>query len=102
MIVVNKSIPLLTIGISFYNAERTLGDAIRSVFAQNICEWELILIDDGSKDRSLNIAKAIVDPRVRVISDGKRMTLAPRLNQIAALAKAPLLARMDADDFMHP
>jgi len=49
----------VSVGISFYNAAGTLGDAIRSVFAQTHAEWELLLIDDGSTDRSREIAQSI-------------------------------------------
>jgi len=61
----------ITIGMPFYNAEKYLADAIRSVFAQTYQDWELILMDDGSTDQSLEIAKSVDDPRVRVFSDGK-------------------------------
>ncbi|MFT7251618.1 MAG: glycosyltransferase involved in cell wall biosynthesis [Flavobacterium sp.] len=90
----------ITIGIPFYNAESYLGDAIRSVFAQTYQDWELILIDDGSTDRSLEIARSVDDARVRVYSDGKNRKLASRLNEIVKLAKYDLIARMDADDLM--
>lgn len=92
----------VTIAIPFYNAEKYLPDAIRSVFAQTYTHWELILIDDGSTDRSLAIAKSVTDPRVRVISDGRNLRLANRLNQITRLARYDLIARMDADDLMSP
>ena len=93
---------LVSIGIPFYNNESTLADAIRSVFAQTCQEWELILVDDGSFDKSLDIAKAVKDPRVRVISDGLNKGLSNRLNQITTLASGKYIARMDADDLMHP
>lgn len=92
----------VSIAIPFYNAESTLLDAIRSVFAQTHEQWELILIDDGSTDLSLSIAKSIDDPRVRVFSDGKNLKLAARLNQIVELASYDFIARMDADDLMSP
>lgn len=94
--------PMVTIGIPVYNAARTLPATLRSVFAQTVSDWELILVDDGSTDGSLAIMHAIRDPRVRIYADGTRCTLAPRLNQIARLARAPYLARLDADDLMHP
>lgn len=90
----------ITIGIPFYNAEFFLADAIRSVFAQTHQDWELILIDDGSTDRSLEIASSVNDSRVRVYSDGKNRKLASRLNEIVKLARYDLIARMDADDLM--
>jgi glycosyltransferase involved in cell wall biosynthesis len=97
---VNK--PFITIAIPFYNAEKYLSDAVRSVFAQTHQDWELILMDDGSTDKSLEIAESINDPRVRVYSDGKNKKLATRLNEITKLAKYDYIARMDADDIIHP
>jgi glycosyltransferase involved in cell wall biosynthesis len=92
----------ISIGIPFFNAEAYLADAIRSVFAQTYQEWELILVDDGSKDRSLEIAMSVRDPRVRVISDGQNRRLPYRLNQISSEAKYELVGRMDADDLISP
>jgi glycosyltransferase involved in cell wall biosynthesis len=94
--------PRVTVGIPFLDAERTLADAVRSVFAQTLTDWRLILLDDGSTDGSLALARRIRDPRVTVLSDGAHRGLAARLNELAALADTPLLARMDADDLMHP
>jgi glycosyltransferase involved in cell wall biosynthesis len=92
----------VTVGIPFKNAESTLPLAIKSVFAQSFGDWELILLDDGSTDGSLDIARSIVDPRVRTLSDGKNLGLAARLNQITELARGDVIVRMDADDAMHP
>lgn len=92
----------LSVGIPFYNNARTLADAIRSVFAQTFRDWELILADDGSADDSLEIARAVSDPRVTVVSDGTNRGLSHRLNQITHLARGEYVARMDADDLMHP
>ncbi|MCH7315764.1 glycosyltransferase family A protein [Acinetobacter sp. ANC 3882] len=93
---------MISIGIPFYNAEAYLEDAIKSVLAQTFQEWELILVDDGSIDGSLNIAKKFeqLDARVRVLSDGLNKKLPARLNEIISEAKFNLIARMDADDLM--
>lgn len=93
---------MITIGIPIFNAEATLLDAVKSVIAQTVSDWELILLDDGSLDNSLSIAKSIRDPRVRVISDGVNKGLPARLNQIVDEAKYDFIMRMDADDLMHP
>ena len=90
----------ISIGIPFHNAEASLSNAIRSVFAQTYQDWELILVDDGSTDRSLEIACSVKDSRVRVISDGENRRLPFRLNQIAAEAQYGLIGRMDADDII--
>jgi glycosyltransferase involved in cell wall biosynthesis len=92
----------VTIGLPFLNNAPTLADAIRSVFAQTLQDWELILVDDGSSDGSSEIARSVTDSRVRLVSDGRNEGLAARLNQIAQLADCPYIARMDGDDLMHP
>jgi len=94
--------PKLTVGIPFYNNEHTILDSVKSIFAQSFSDWELLLVDDGSTDRSLEIANSINDPRVRVITDGQNKKLAARLNQIIDLARGEYIARMDADDLCSP
>lgn len=94
----------ISIGIPFFNAELYLADAIKSVIQQSFEDWELILIDDGSIDGSLEIADffAQEDNRIRVISDGFNKKLPYRLNQIIDESKGEYIARMDADDLIHP
>lgn len=91
----------ISIGLPFFNSEKTLKDAITSVINQSYHDWELILIDDGSSDKSLIIARSFTDHRIRIYSDGKNIGLAARLNEISHLASGELIARMDADDIMH-
>lgn len=94
---------VICIGISFYNAEKYVNDAILSVMNQTYSDWSLLLVDDGSTDSSLKIInKYTVDPRVRVISDGQNRGLVYRLNQLINLSNAKYFVRMDADDIMHP
>ena len=92
----------ITVGLPFFNCAGTLADAIRSVFAQTDRNWELLLLDDGSTDGSLDIARRVRDSRVTVVSDGMNLGLPARLNQICRSSSAGLLARMDGDDLMHP
>lgn len=92
----------VTVGLSFLNVRAYLADAVRSVFAQTHDDWELLLIDDGSTDGSIEVVRELDDPRVRLLSDGSNRGLGARLNQITALARGAYLARMDADDLMHP
>lgn len=94
--------PTVTIGLPFFNARATLADALRSIVAQTFTDWELLLIDDGSTDGSVDVARGLADPRVRLIADGVNRGLVARLNQIAELARGTYLARMDGDDLMHP
>ncbi len=92
----------VTVGIPFYNEERNLADAVRSILHQTSNDMEVLLVDDGSTDGSLAIARSFTDPRVTVISDGRRRHLPARLNEIVQRARTPLVARMDADDVSHP
>lgn len=90
----------VTIAIPVYNAEKYLFLAISSVLNQSFSAFELIILDDGSSDKSMEIARSFNDERIRIISDGKNLGLPARLNQIIELAKFDLIARMDADDII--
>jgi len=94
----------VSVGIPIYNAEKFLENAIKSVLNQTFQDFELILIDDGSTDNSLEIARNFekMDSRIRVIHDGQNKRLPDRLNQLILESKFDLIARMDADDIMHP
>lgn len=93
----------VTVAIAFHDDEAHLGAAVRSVLAQTFVDLEVLLLDDGSTDRSVTVARSFVhDPRVRVLVDGQRRHLAARLNQAVAAARSDLFARMDADDVSAP
>jgi glycosyltransferase involved in cell wall biosynthesis len=98
----NSHIPALSITIPFYNPGVFFLPALQSVFAQTFADWELLLLDDGSTDGSLELAQSISDERVRVITDGTNRRQSYRANLGARLARAQYLFRMDADDIMHP
>jgi glycosyltransferase involved in cell wall biosynthesis len=95
--------PLVSILMPVYNAAATLPAALRSISAQTFREWELIAVNDGSGDASLEILDraAQKDRRIRVLT-GAHVGHIEALRSANALASAPLLARMDADDVMHP
>ena len=94
--------PLVSVIMPVMNAARTLPAALRSILWQTHTDWELILIDDGSTDATLALARACVDPRVRVVDGGANLGLAARLNQAIELARGQFIARMDADDIAYP
>ncbi len=85
-----------------YNAAETIESALRSLRWQTFSNWELILIDDGSTDDSVQRSQALADARVRLMVDGQRRGLAARLNQAIDLACGRYLARVDADDIAYP
>jgi len=96
------AIPAITVALPFYNAAATLKSAVESILGQTLTDWELLLLDDGSTDGSLDVARAVTDQRVRVISDGSRRGISARLNLAAAEARGRYFCRMDADDLAFP
>ena len=94
--------PKVTIGLSIFNGAATLQIAIRSILFQTYKHWELLLIDDGSLDNSLDIAREFADPRIHVISDGKNKGHSARLNMLVDAAQGKYFARMDQDDICFP
>ncbi len=93
--------PKITIILPIYNAAETLAQCLQSIQAQTLGDFELLAIDDGSTDRSAQILKTTAqsDLRIRILNPG-RLGLIPALNLGIRQAKAPLIARMDADDWM--
>lgn len=93
---------VITVGIPVYNGERFIEKAIKSVLNQTFSEFELIITDDGSTDRTVEIIKSFNDPRIKLIADGENHGISYRLNQQIEMAKGEYFARMDADDIMFP
>lgn len=93
---------LISIGMPVYNCEATVAEAIASVLNQTFEDWELILYDDGSTDRTIAISRQFTDPRVHVIAGGKNCGLPACLNKIIANCRSQFFARMDGDDIAYP
>lgn len=95
--------PLVTVVMSAYNASGTISLALRSILTQTYDNWELIVVDDGSTDRTAENVLQVNDSRIRFIQEPSgNMGLASRLNQCVRLARGQYVARMDADDVAYP
>jgi glycosyltransferase involved in cell wall biosynthesis len=93
----------VTVLLPVYNGAPTLRQAIESVLAQDISEWELLIIDDASTDASGAVAKRYEgDPRITVIRHRENRGLAATLNEGLERAKHDLVARLDQDDEALP
>ena len=95
--------PAISVAMSVYNGERFLAEAIESVLAQTFTDFEFLILDDGSRDCSGAIIRdhAARDRRIRPIFRENRGLIAS-LNQLLDEARAPIIARMDADDICLP
>lgn len=92
---------LISVIIPAYNAEKTVAKTIGSVLNQTINDLELIVIDDGSKDKTLEIASAIKDPRIKVFSYPNSGVAVSR-NRGISLATGEYISFIDADDLWTP
>lgn len=97
---------LVSVVIIFLNAEQFLEEAVQSVQNQDLTDWELVLVDDGSTDRSTLIARnlAVADERIRYVEhpghENRGMSASRNLG--AASSNAPFIAFLDADDVWVP
>ncbi len=97
--------PLVSIIMATFNAAPTLEQALTSIAAQTYSEWELVVCDDASTDRSVEVLRGFADAhpgRVKVLANEVNSKLAFSLNRCLAVARGDLVARMDADDVCRP
>src|SRR3954447_12953483 len=92
--------PLVSIIIPCHNAERWVGQAIESALNQNYSNYEVIVIDDGSTDRSLDVIK-LFDQRITRLSTANRGPSSAR-NAGLDIARGEWVQFLDADDLLHP
>jgi glycosyltransferase involved in cell wall biosynthesis len=97
-------VPLVSVLLPCFDAERFLSEALRSVLVQTHDELELIALDDGSRDRTAEILDAAAgeDGRIRVLSTSSNRGLIETLNVGIREARGDFIARMDADDVADP
>lgn len=97
-----KNKPKVTILMSVYNGEKYLREAIDSILNQTFQDFEFIIINDASTDKTLDILKSYSDPRIKVHINNKNLGLAKSLNIGLKMAKGEYVARQDADDISMP
>ena len=95
--------PVVSVVMAVRNGEAYLRDAMDSILAQTLGDFEFIVVDDGSTDGTLSILEdyARLDFRVRVLSQAPQ-GLGPALNRAISVARGKYIARMDADDVALP
>lgn len=93
---------LVSIVMPAYNNEQYVGAAIRTVLAQTHRDWELLFVDDASRDRTVEIVESFRDPRIRILRNEKNSGAALSRNRGLREAKGEWVAFLDADDWWHP
>lgn len=94
--------PIISVVMSVYNGEKYLNEAIDSVLNQTFKNFEFIIINDGSTDKSFQIIDSYKDSRIKLINNDGNKGLIYSLNKGIELATGEYIARMDADDISLP
>lgn len=96
--------PIVSILMTAYNREKYIAEAIDSVLASDYKNFELIIVDDGSKDATIEIARSYEkkDKRVKFFINEKNLGDYPNRNKAASYANGKYLKYIDADDLIYP
>jgi glycosyltransferase involved in cell wall biosynthesis len=87
-----------------YNREKYIAEAIESVINSTYSNWELIIVDDGSKDKTVSIAKHYksLDSRIKVFVNEENLGDYPNRNRAASYASGVYITYVDSDDTIFP
>ena len=94
--------PIISVIMPVFNTEKYINECIDSVLAQTYSDFEFIIIDDCSSDRTLEIIKGYSDNRIKLIQNTENLGLTKNLNRAIDIANGEFIARMDADDICMP
>jgi hypothetical protein len=94
--------PRISVLLTSYNRERYIAAAIESVLAQTLTDFELVIVDDGSRDATVEIARRYLrDSRVRLVENERNLGQFQNRNYAATLARGEFLKYHDSDDLMY-
>src|ERR1043165_8139265 len=100
---VTPAAPRVSVLLTAYNREAFIADAIESVLVQTFTDFELLIVDDGSTDRTVEIARRYLhDSRGRLVQNEPNLGQFPNRNYAAQLARGEYLKFHDSDDLMYP
>jgi glycosyltransferase involved in cell wall biosynthesis len=92
----------VSVVVPSYNHAHFLGRCIESVLGQTYADWELLILDDGSSDESVAIARSYEDPRIRVHTNPQNLGTYGTENRGIDSASGDLIAILNSDDFWQP
>ncbi len=94
--------PKVSVLMPVYNGEHYLNQAVDSILHQSFTDFEFLIINDGSTDRTVDILHSYRDPRIRILHNDRNLGLIETLNKGLAFARGVFIARMDCDDISLP
>ena len=94
--------PAVSVCIPTYNGEEFIARAIESVLAQTHGDFELLLVDDQSSDKTVDVARSFADPRIRLHRNETRLGVPGNWNRCLSLARAECVCIFHQDDAMRP
>ena len=94
--------PRISVLMPTYNGKAFIQDAVESVLAQRLTDWELLISDDGSKDGTREFLRELQDPRIRVVEQPTNLGIFGNLNYLLRQAKAPVAKILCQDDILLP
>src|SRR5664279_4015758 len=99
----DKEQPLVSVLMTAYNREKYIAEAIESVLSSTYTNFELIIVDDGSKDNTVNIARRyeLQDSRIKVYINTTNLGDYPNRNHAAGFAIGKYIKYIDADDAIY-
>ena len=92
----------VTVCIPAFQAARFVGEAVESVLAQTLADWEAVVVDDGSTDGTAEVVEGFRDARIRLHRHSRNRGQAEAWNTAVRLARAPLVKFLPADDVLRP
>lgn len=94
--------PKVTVFIPVHNRDRYIGDAIQSILGQHFQDFDILLIDDGSTDRSVEVMRSFHDPRLTIVCNESNLGIPRTRNRGLELARGEYIALLDSDDRASP
>ena len=94
--------PQITVLMPVYNVSAFVTEAVKSILNQTYTDFELLIINDGSTDKTWDEVLKITDKRILLVENEKNIGLANTLNRGVELARGKYIARMDGDDISMP
>src|SRR2546423_6885320 len=93
--------PLVSVCIPSYNNEEFIAHTVKTVLDQTFSDFELVVVDDCSTDRSVSIVKGFSDPKIRLFQNSRNLGLGQNWNRALSRARGKYVKLLCGDDLLH-